>query len=62
MLNSVTPAYILSKMGELGLHQVDLVKDLSINKSNISLWLSGHRPMSKPVKAMFYYYLQYKTL
>jgi len=47
-------------MRELGIKQKDMEHDLGINHSSISLWLTGTRAMTKPVQAMFYYYLRYK--
>lgn len=56
----VTPKYVRNKMFELGVKIKNMQEDTGINKTNISAWINEIRPMSKPVKAMFYLYLQYK--
>lgn len=48
--------WINSKMKEIGLSTNDLVSQTAIDKSSLSLILSGERKMNKSVKALFYYY------
>lgn len=48
--------WIESKMKEIGLSTNDLVSQIAIDKSSLSLMLSGERKMNKSVKALFYYY------
>jgi hypothetical protein len=50
----VTPKWLSDHMNQYGIKVNDLVKDTGIEKSNISAWINGLRPMSKIVKDMFY--------
>lgn len=50
------------KMVELNLQAKDLVKLLDIDKSSLSLILNENRGLSKPHKAMFYYFFKYYEL
>ena len=61
-MEQVTPQYISEQMQALGLNQADLVKELGINPSSISEYLSSYTKLSKAGKAMFYYYFEYKKL
>lgn len=54
----VTPEWIQQKLKERGLTQVKLVEETGIDKTNLSAWIAGNRPMSQPVKAMFWYMLR----
>lgn len=36
----------------------DMSDDMGIDKSNLSAWVTGLRPMSQPVKALMYYYFR----
>ena len=49
----------VKKMEQLGLQPKDLVKMLDIDKSSISSMLSGERNLSKPGRAMLYYFFKY---
>lgn len=55
----VTPMYIVNKMKEIGLKQSDVSKQLNIDKSTISLFLSGEKPLTKVHKSLFYFYFEY---
>ena len=48
--------WINLKMSEFGIKRNDLIKQLAIDKSSLSLFLNGKRKMNKLVKAAFYYY------
>ena len=48
--------WINSKMTEFGIKRNDLIKQLAIDKSSLSLLFSGKGKMNKLVKAAFYYY------
>jgi hypothetical protein len=48
--------YIKSKIKEIGLNVNDLAAQTAIDKSSLSLFLSGERKMNKSVKALFFYY------
>ena len=52
----VSLEWLKNKMDEFGIKRSDLLKQLSIDKSSLSLLLSGKRKMNKLVKAAFYYY------
>jgi hypothetical protein len=54
-VDDVTPTWLQRKMRDKGINQSAIVKATGIDKTNISAWLSGSRPMTQPVKAMFYY-------
>jgi hypothetical protein len=52
----VDTSWIADKMLKKGVRIKDIETDTGISKSNISNWLSGDKPMSQIVKAMFYFY------
>ncbi len=54
----VLPEWVAEKMAETGIKIKDIQADTGIDKTNLSAWVKGTRPMSQPVKAMFYYYFQ----
>lgn len=51
----VTPDWIHKELSRLKLSGVKISRMTGIDRSSISNWISGNRPMSQPVKAMFYY-------
>ena len=55
-VNIVSLEWVENKMDEFGVKRSDLIKQLSIDESSLSLLLSGKRKMNKLVKAAFYYY------
>src|SRR5690606_7761208 len=54
-VDDVAPTWLQRKMRDTGINQAAIVRATGIDKTNISAWLSGSRPMTQPVKAMFYY-------
>lgn len=56
-VTEVDSVWIKKHMDKLGLRVIDLVNATGIDKTNISAWVNGTRPMSQPVKAMFYYFM-----
>lgn len=54
----VTPKWIAEKMLKQSLKIKTIQADTGIDKTNLSAWINGVRPMSQPVKAMFYYYFK----
>lgn len=48
--------WIKDKMEEFGIKRKDLIKQLAIDKSSLSLIFSGNRELSKPMRATFFYY------
>lgn len=57
IVDVVDPAWIADKMLKFGIRIKDIQVDTGIDKTNLSAWINGLRPMSQPVKAMFYFYL-----
>lgn len=57
-VDHVTPQWVARKLSDKGFSQVDIINETGIDKTNISAWISGKRPMSQPVKAMFYFMLK----
>lgn len=55
-VNDIDEAWINDKMQEFGIKVSDLEKQIALDKSSLSLFLSGKRKMNKSVKALFYYY------
>jgi hypothetical protein len=55
-VNTIDILWIENKMSEFGIKRNDLVKQLAIDKSSLSLVLSGKRELSKPMRATFFYY------
>lgn len=55
-VDEITITWIESKMQEFGIKRNDLIKQLAIDKSSLSLYFSGTRNMDKSQKAAFYYY------
>lgn len=60
-VEDITLEWIESKMDEFGIKRNDLIKQLAIDRSSLSLIMSGKRELSKPMRAtFFYYFLTYK--
>lgn len=55
-VEDITLGWIESKMEEFGIKRNDLIKQLAIDRSSLSLILSGKRELSKPMRATFFYY------
>lgn len=55
-VNRINVRWIEEKMEEYGITKNDLIKQLAIDKSSLSLILSAHRELSKPMRATFFYY------
>lgn len=55
-VDNITIEWIESKMLEFGIKRNDLIKQLAIDRSSLSLILSGKRELSKPMRATFFYY------
>ena len=55
-VSNIDAIYIKSKIKEIGLNVNDLAAQTAIDKSSLSLFLSGERKMNKSVKALFFYY------
>ena len=55
-VDDITIDWIESKMQEFGIKRNDLIKQLAIDRSSLSLILSGKRESSKPMRATFFYY------
>lgn len=55
-VDEIDLTWINSKMEEFGVKRKDLIKQLAIDKSSLSLIFSGRRELSKPMRATFFYY------
>ncbi|WP_127846217.1 hypothetical protein [Psychroflexus aestuariivivens] len=55
-VNQVNIEWIENRMKEFGIKRNDLIKQLAIDKSSLSLILSGKRDLSKPMRATFFFY------
>ncbi len=55
-VEDITIDWIKSKMQEFGIKRNDLIKQLAIDRSSLSLIISGKRELSKPMRATFFYY------
>lgn len=55
-VEDITLEWIGSRMQEFGIKRNDLIKQLAIDRSSLSLVLSGKRELSKPMRATFFYY------
>lgn len=53
---SITIEWIEGKMEEFGIKRKDLIKQLAIDESSLSLFLSGKRRMDKSQRAAFFFY------
>jgi len=53
---TVTPDWINKKMLEKEIRIKQIAFDTGIDRTDLSAWINGLRPMSQIVKAMFYYY------
>lgn len=60
--DDVTPQWIRDHMAKQHLKASDLEVLLGIDKSTLSLYLSGKRELSRPVKSMFFYFFAYNEL
>jgi hypothetical protein len=60
-ITEIDGEWVKEKMEELDIGVNDVVKDTGVDKTNISAWANSTRPMSQPVKAMFYYYFNLKS-
>lgn len=55
----VDDAWLRNMQLKFSIKNKDLTEALGIDKTNISGWTGGLRPLSAPVRAMFYYYFLY---
>lgn len=55
-VDNITIDWIESRMREFGIKRNDLIKQLAIDRSSLSLIMSGKRELSKPMRATFFYY------
>jgi hypothetical protein len=61
-MRNVTIPYVRAKMELLQVSFNDAGEDLKIKPTDIAWILSGKKPLSKVLKAMFYYYLKCKEV
>lgn len=55
-VDDITLEWIERKVEEFGIKRNDLIKQLAIDRSSLSLILGGKRELSKPMRATFFYY------
>lgn len=55
-VDEITIGWIESKMEEFGIRRNDLIKQMAIDKSSLSLYFSKKRGMDKSQKAAFFYF------
>lgn len=55
-VDHINPQWIENKMLEFGINRKDIIKQIAVDSSSLSLYLSGERKMNKLVKSAFYYY------
>tara|TARA_X000000950_G_C13369034_1_gene439612 strand:+ start:75 stop:488 length:414 start_codon:yes stop_codon:yes gene_type:complete len=55
-VSEITLEWIDDKMKEFGIKRKDLIKQLAIDKTSLSVIFSGKVELSKRTKASFYYY------
>ncbi|SMO90796.1 hypothetical protein SAMN06265379_11414 [Saccharicrinis carchari] len=60
ILSAVNNEWVVKRLAELGLSRQDLIRDLMLDKSSLSLYLRGNRKMNKSTKAAFFYYFAFK--
>lgn len=60
-VSDVDAQWIKKQMDKYDVRVIDLVADTGVDKTNISAWANATRPMSQPVKAMFYYYFKFRS-
>ena len=53
---TVTPNWINKKMQEKEIRIKQIAFDTGIDRTDLTAWINGVKPMSQIVKAMFYYY------
>lgn len=61
-LMSVNADYVKGKMNDLKLKPRHIYKALGLDKSTVSLLLSGERKFTKSMRAAFYYFFKYRAL
>ncbi len=54
----VTPEWIEKRMSQTKMKLKDLVAMTGIEKSTLSGIINGHKPLSQPMKALFFYVIQ----
>lgn len=54
--DKITSEFVMATMGRFKIKNKEFETAFGVHKTTISAWANGLRPMSKPVKAMFYYY------
>jgi hypothetical protein len=59
LVDVVNPEWLEERMQQHGVRIRQIQTDTGIDKTNLSAWTKGTRPMSQPVKAMFFYYFEH---
>lgn len=61
-LRGVNADYVKAKMRDLKLKPSHIYKALGLDKSTVSLLLSGERQFTNSMRAAFYYFFKYKNI
>lgn len=54
--DAITPEWIQEQMALYGVKPKDLIKQLALTKSSVSIVINGTRPIAASTKALIYYY------
>lgn len=54
--DKITSDFVMATMGRFKIKNKEFETAFGVHKTTISAWANGLKPMSQPVKAMFYYY------
>jgi hypothetical protein len=57
-VDELNSSIIRDSLEKRGIKIKDIERETGIDKTNLSAWLNDKRPMSQPVKAMFYFLLK----
>jgi hypothetical protein len=59
---AVNPDWIKKKMEEYGVKLKDMAKETGLNNTQLSPLITGSKPLSDAMKAMFYFYFRSKEI
>lgn len=61
-IDKVDAEWVSNKMDDLGVTIKSICDETGLDRSNVSAWINGLRPLSKNVKILFYYYFKSKKM
>lgn len=62
LLKNIDYVWVNKRLSELNIPRSQIIEDLHLDKSTLSIILNGHRRMTKSLRAAFFYYFAYKEL